>query len=59
MQRLLKKHGAVLKTEIEVTALQKSGNRITGVQTPQGKISAGCVIDAAGPWAGLVALEVG
>jgi len=42
-----------------LTALQKSGNRITGVQTPQGKISAGCVIDAAGPWAGLVALEVG
>ena len=54
-----KKHGAVLKTDIEVTALQKSGNRITGVQTPQGEISAGCVIDAAGPWAGLVALEVG
>ena len=54
-----KKHGAVLKTDIEVTALQKSGNRITGVQTPQGKISAGCVIDAAGPWAGLVALEIG
>lgn len=54
-----KKHGAVLKTDTEVTALQKSGNRITGVQTPQGKISAGCVIDAAGPWAGLVALEVG
>ncbi|MDC0077836.1 FAD-binding oxidoreductase [Deltaproteobacteria bacterium] len=54
-----KKHGAVLKTDIEVTALQKSGNRITGVQTPQGEISAGCVIDAAGPWAGLVALEIG
>ena len=57
--RAAKKHGAVLKTGIEVTALQKSGNRITGVQTPQGKISAGCVIDAAGPWAGLVALEAG
>jgi len=57
--RAAKKHGAVLKTEIEVTALQKSGNRITGVQTPQGDISAGCVIDAAGPWAGLVALEAG
>ena len=57
--RAAKKHGAVLKTGIEVTALQKSGNRITGVHTPQGNISAGCVIDAAGPWAGLVALEVG
>ena len=57
--RAAKKHGAVLKTGIEVTALQKSGNRITGVQTPQGEISAGCVIDAAGPWAGLVALEAG
>jgi len=57
--RAAKKHGAVLKTGIEVTALQKSGNRITGVQTPQGEISAGCVIDTAGPWAGLVALEAG
>jgi len=57
--RAAKKHGAVLKTGIEVTALQKSGNRITGVQTPQGEISAGCVIDAAGPWAGLIALEAG
>ena len=57
--RAAKKHGAVLKTGIEVTALQKSGNRITGVQTLQGEISAGCVIDAAGPWAGLIALEAG
>jgi len=57
--RAAKKHGAVLKTGIEVTALQKSGNRITGVQTRRGKISAGCVIDAAGPWAGLVSLEAG
>jgi len=57
--RAAKKHGTLLKTGIEVTALQKSGNRITGVQTPQGDISAGCVIDAAGPWAGLVALETG
>ena len=57
--RAARKHGALLKTGIEVTALQNSGNRITGVQTPQGKISAGCVIDAAGPWAGLVALEAG
>ena len=57
--RAAKKHGAVLKTGIEVTALQKSENRITGVQTTQGDISAGCVIDAAGPWAGLVALEAG
>jgi len=55
--RAARKHGALLKTGIEVTALQNSGNRITGVQTPQGIISAGCVIDAAGPWAGLVALE--
>jgi len=57
--RAAKKHGAALKTGLEVTALKKSGNRITGVQTPRGEISAGCVIDAAGPWAGLVALEAG
>ena len=57
--RAAKKHGAVLKTGIEVTALQKSGQRITGVKTTQGEISAGCVIDTAGPWAGLVSLEAG
>ena len=57
--RAARKHGALLKTGIEVTALQNSGNRITGVQTLKGEISAGCVIDAAGPWAGLVALEAG
>ena len=35
-----KKHGPLLKTNIEVTELQKSGNRITGVETPRGEISA-------------------
>ena len=36
--RAAKKNGAVLKTGIEVTALQQSGNRITGVQTTQSEI---------------------
>ena len=54
-----KKHGALLKTNIELKVLQKSGKWITGVETPQGEISAGCLIDEAELWAGLVAFEVG
>lgn len=52
-------HGAEIRTGCEVTALEKTGQRVTGVQTREGSIHAGCVIDAAGPWAGLIAWEAG
>ena len=52
-------HGAIIRTGCEVTALQVDGQRVTGVQTNQGSIEAGCVIDAAGPWSGLIAWEAG
>jgi len=54
-----KKHGAEFRMGVEVKSLQKSGQKIIGVNTDNGNITAGCVIDAAGPWAGLVALETG
>ena len=54
-----RQRGVTFKTGCEVTALEKDGPRVTGVQTSQGTINAGCVIDAAGPWAGLIAWEAG
>ncbi len=42
------RHGAIIETNIHVTALTRSGNRITGVETTRGPIHAGMVIVAAG-----------
>jgi sarcosine oxidase subunit beta len=54
-----RQHGAVIKTGCEVTQLAMTGQRVTGVMTNEGIINAGCVIDAAGPWAGLISQEAG
>lgn len=40
--------GAVIETGVHVTALTRTGNRITGVETTRGPIAAGMVIVAAG-----------
>ena len=47
--------GATLRCGAEVRGLSVRGRRITSVSTSQGSVSAGCVIDAAGPWAAEVA----
>ncbi len=39
---------------VEVTGLQVTGGKITGVQTSKGAIAAPIVLNAAGPWAGLL-----
>ena len=54
-----KARGVEFLLETEVTGLMRSGDRITGVRTENANIEAGCVIDAAGPWAGLLAAEAG
>jgi sarcosine oxidase, subunit beta len=51
--------GAVVLTGVEVSAVTATGGRVTGVQTAQGPIQAPVVIDAAGPWAGVLAASVG
>ena len=45
--------GALLYQETEVTGLRQEGDRITGIETTQGSISAGQVVLAAGPWSGI------
>lgn len=45
--------GAKLYENVEVTGLSYEGDRITGIETAVGGISAGQVVLAAGPWSGI------
>ena len=51
--------GARLLTGVEVTGVTSASGRITGVKTGGGAIAAPVVINAAGPWAGLVGTMAG
>ncbi|MDS4069479.1 MAG: FAD-dependent oxidoreductase [Candidatus Competibacter sp.] len=57
--RAAKFHGAVLHQGVTVTDFRLRGDQITGVTTPQGVVHAGCVVDAAGAWANLLAARLG
>ena len=52
-------HGARILQGVEATGIERSGGRVTGVRTPQGQIATGTVVNAAGPWGGLVAAMAG
>ena len=51
--------GAQLFQGVEVTAIERNGDRVTGVQTNEGPVAAPVVVNAAGPWGGLVAALAG
>ena len=51
--------GARIRLGEPVTAIEVNDERITGVQTPAGRISAGAVVCAAGAWSGEVAALAG
>jgi sarcosine oxidase subunit beta len=51
--------GAIIRTGVEVTRIVTDGGRVTGVETSGGPIASGTVVDAAGPWAGLLAATAG
>jgi sarcosine oxidase subunit beta len=51
--------GVQCLTGIEVTGMQLSGGKIAAVQTDQGTISTPVVVNAAGPWAGLIGRMAG
>ena len=51
--------GAEIETGVEVTAIETAGSRVAGVATPAGGVSAPVVVNAAGPWAGLLAATCG
>ena len=48
--RAARRLGVALKTECRVTGLPRSGDRLTGVETTAGRISAAQVVLAMGPW---------
>jgi D-hydroxyproline dehydrogenase subunit beta len=51
--------GARLAFGADVLAGESNGGRITAVLTTRGRIAAGAVVNAAGPWSGLVAERLG
>jgi sarcosine oxidase subunit beta len=51
--------GAELRTGVDVRAILTDGARVTGVETREGPIWTEVVVDAAGPWAGLLAKTCG
>jgi sarcosine oxidase subunit beta len=53
------KLGAKAFTDIEVTGFEKTGSQIRAVKTNKGTIQAPIVVNAAGPWAGLVGKMAG
>lgn len=57
--RLAREHGARVRTGTTVTGFLRDGDRVTGVRTSRGDISAGHVVNAAGTWAGEMAALAG
>ena len=51
--------GAKLLTDVEVTGIRVEGGRVCGVVTDQGKVATPVVVNAAGPWAGVVGKMAG
>jgi len=54
-----RRHGARIFQDVEVIGITVDAGRVTGVQTSKGEISAPVVVDAAGPWGGLIAAMAG
>jgi sarcosine oxidase subunit beta len=57
--RAARELGLTAQTGVEVTDIHSRGGKVRGVQTPFGSISSPLVINAAGPWAGLIGDMVG
>jgi sarcosine oxidase subunit beta len=54
-----RRSGAEIVTGVEVSAIQVTGDRVSGVSTSKGSISAPIVVNAAGPWAAALAATAG
>ena len=49
-ERAARRRGVKVMTDRRVVRLQVDGTRVTGVETENGVIHAGCVVSAIGPW---------
>ncbi|MFN2290087.1 MAG: NAD(P)/FAD-dependent oxidoreductase [Anaerolineae bacterium] len=54
-----RRHGARIFQGAEVTGIERNGHHVRGVRTTEGRIAAPVVVNAAGPWGGLVAAMAG
>jgi sarcosine oxidase subunit beta len=54
-----RREGADIRQGVEVKGVLSEGDRITGVETNEGRYASGCVVLATGPWAGQLALAGG
>ena len=54
-----RKNGARILQDCQVTGINTAGGKVTGVETSQGLISGGVVVNAAGAWAASVGSMVG
>ncbi|WP_410587816.1 NAD(P)/FAD-dependent oxidoreductase [Amycolatopsis sp. lyj-23] len=52
--RAARAHGAQLRTEVEVTGIERDGDTLTGVVTTAGFVRTGAVVCAAGAWSGRI-----
>ncbi|WP_181772954.1 NAD(P)/FAD-dependent oxidoreductase [Amycolatopsis pittospori] len=52
--RAARRHGAVLRTGVEVVGIERDGDEITGVRTTDGFVRTTSVVCAAGAWSGRV-----
>lgn len=56
---LARRAGATIRTGVEVLGVDVDGGRVTGVRTAAGTVSAPAVVNAGGPWAGVLAATAG
>jgi len=54
-----RRRGAEILADTEVTAIRSGSGRVIGVETSRGSIAAPVVVNAAGPYAGIVARQAG
>jgi glycine/D-amino acid oxidase-like deaminating enzyme len=54
-----RRSGAEIVTGVEVSAIEVTGDRVAGVSTSKGSVSAPIVVNAAGPWAAALAATAG
>lgn len=57
--RGLRAHGGEVRCGVRVTALRQEADRVVGVETDQGPVTAGAVVLAAGAWSAHLARTVG
>jgi glycine/D-amino acid oxidase-like deaminating enzyme len=57
--KLARRSGVEVRDRLPVTGIMRSGERVTGVLTREGVVSAGAVVLAAGPWTNVILRPAG